>query len=434
MRCRFFFTALLIAAVHAVMPAAAGAQEILRNCNVAAQRQEQVREDNWLVLGEVEIECGDTKLYADRVEAFTAEDRVIAKGNVAISQGDNRLASDHAEFNTRTKLGTFYDAYGIAAVKPSRQTPSAGFTAPQIAGQDTDVYFFGRVVEKVGPRKYKISDGGFSTCVQPTPRWDLHADTITLEIDNYTLLQNAILRVKGVPLLYVPILYYPTKEEERATGFLLPTYGMSSLQGQSLSNQFFWAIDRSQDATFEHDWYSKIGQGYGGEYRYNLGSGDGSLRSYVLNRTVVAPGSLDGASTRSYELRGGANQAIGRSFRARGYVDYFSSIASNQIFYTNIADASRSQRRYGGNLIGAWRGYSLNATYDRSEYFPSVAQSIVAGSAPRVAFSRGERPLLARSPHYFSFATEYVPLERSSRRGVGLLFAFSPLYFLFATL
>ena len=108
--------------------------------------------------------------------------------------------------------------------------------------------------------------------MQPTPRWDLHAGTVVLNIDHYTLLQQAVLKVKGVPMFYLPILYYPTKKEDRATGFLIPTYGTSSLRGQSLHNAFFWAINRSQDATFLHDWFSKTGQGVGSEYRYNVGT------------------------------------------------------------------------------------------------------------------------------------------------------------------
>src|SRR4029077_7067542 len=147
-------------------------------------------------------------------------------------------------------------------------------------GQDTVVIFFGEKIEKIGPKKYKITNGGFSTCQQPTPRWDLHADTVILNVDHYTFLKQAVLTVKGVPMLSLPILIYPTKKGDRATGFLIPTYGSSSLRGQSLHNAFFWAINRSQDATFLHDWYSKTGQGYGGEYRYNVGSGDGNIRSY----------------------------------------------------------------------------------------------------------------------------------------------------------
>ena len=204
-------------------------------------------------------------------------------------QGNNRIAADKADFNTKTRLGTFYNATGIANIQPPRRSSSPGAFAPPLNTTDTDVYFFGDVIEKIGAKKYKITNGGFSTCVQPTPRWDLHADTVVLNIDHYTLLRNAILNVKGVPLLYLPVMYYPTQEEDRATGFLIPTYGVSSLRGHSIQNAFFWAINRSQDATFMHDWYSRAGQGFGTEYRYNFGGGsDGELTGYLLNQTATA--------------------------------------------------------------------------------------------------------------------------------------------------
>ena len=31
-----------------------------------------------------------------------------------------------------------------------------------MTGQDTDVYFFGEKIEKIGPKKYKITNGGFT--------------------------------------------------------------------------------------------------------------------------------------------------------------------------------------------------------------------------------------------------------------------------------
>ena len=140
-------------------------------------------------------------------------------------------------------------------------------------------YFFGETIEKVGPRKYKITKGGFSTCVQPTPRWDLHAGTVILNVEHYTIMKNAILAVKGVPMFYIPVLYYPTKKEDRATGFLIPTYGQSTLRGHSIHDAFFWAMNRSQDATILHDWFSKTGQGIGSEYRYNFGPvADGNIQ------------------------------------------------------------------------------------------------------------------------------------------------------------
>ena len=84
-------------------------------------------------------------------------------------------------------------------------------------------------------------------------------------------------------MLYLPIFYYPVDKDDRSTGFLIPTYGTSTIRGQTISNAFFWAISRSQDATFLHDWYSTTGQGMGGEYRYLAAPGsEGQLRFYNL--------------------------------------------------------------------------------------------------------------------------------------------------------
>ena len=285
-------------------------------------------------------------------------------------------------------------------------------------GQETVVYFFGETIEKLGPKKYKITNGGFSTCVQPTPRWDLHAGTVILNVDHYTFLKQAVLTVKGVPMFYLPVLYYPTKKEDRATGFLLPTYGSSSLRGQSIHNAFFWAINRSQDATFLHDWYSKTGQGMGGEYRYNFGGGDdGNIRAYLLNdhTTTTDASGVDQPSenTQSFEIRGSANQLLPGHLRARASVNYFSSIVTSQTFNTNIYDASRNQRAFGGNVVGAWGTYTLNSTIRHSEYFYSTTSSTVSGDWPRVAVSRNERPLLD-TPLYFSAGSEYANFVRAA--------------------
>ena len=275
----------------------------------------------------------------------------------------------------------------------------------------------------MAPKKYKITKGGFSTCVQPTPRWDMSASTVLLNLDHYTLLKNAVMTVKGVPMLYLPVLYYPTKKGGRATGFLIPTYGSSTLRGQSLHNAFFWAIDRSQDATVAYDWFSKVGQGVGSEYRYNFGAGtDGNIRAYYLDQHATSYALEDGSTSdipasQSYEIHGSANQLLPGGLRARARVDYFSSIVTSQTFNTNIYDLSRNQRSYGGNIVGAWPTYSLNATLDHSEYFyptdpnapNTVPQSVLSGSWPRVSLSRNERPMLG-SQFYFTVAGEYAHL------------------------
>src|SRR6186997_1563671 len=133
-----------------VLSAAAAAQQAASNYRVSAKVQERISETHLKFTGGVEFEQGDTTLFADEVEFFTDQDRAIAHGNVAISQGRNRIASDRADFNTRTRLGTFYNATGIASVQQPRQSsPVGGFVAPQSGSQEHDVYFFGEQVEKI---------------------------------------------------------------------------------------------------------------------------------------------------------------------------------------------------------------------------------------------------------------------------------------------
>lgn len=398
------------------LPARAGAQQPPPVTETTiAERHDVINNKQHHYIGKVEMDDGrDTKLYADDVWFYVDQNRAVASGNVVFRQGNNQISADRADFDMKTRLGTFYNASGFATVQPPRQTATPGVVAPPpLIGQDTIVYFFGETVEKIAPRKYRISQGGFTTCVQPTPRWDLHADTIVLNLDHYTLLKQVVMNVKGVPLFYLPVLYYPTKREDRATGFLLPTYGTSTLQGHSIHNAFFWAINRSQDATILHDWFSKTGQGVGTEYRYNFGGGsDGILRAHLLDQhaTTVLP------ATRSYQLNGSANQLLPGRLRARARVDYFSSIQTNQTFNTNINDSSRSQRNFGGNVVGAWGSYSLNGTIDHNEYFYSQTSSSVTGSSPRVSVSRNERPVL-HTPFYFSTGGEYAHILSGRRNG-----------------
>ena len=86
-----------------------------------------------------------------------------------------------------------------------------------------------------------------------------------------------------------------------------------------------------------------------------------------------------------------------------------------QTFNTNIYDASRNMRTFGGNLIGGWGTYTLSTTLDHSEYFYTTDSSVLSGGWPRVSLQRNERPLLG-SPLYFSLGSEFVHLLSDRRQ------------------
>src|SRR5829696_995577 len=256
----------------------------------------------------VQIECDDMQLFADSVELYRKEGRFTAEGHITFVSGANRIAAERMEFDTKTKMGTFYNASGTSVIRPGTPGEVPG-------GQEPYAYFWGDELHKIGPKKYKIVRGGFTACVQPTPRWEVSSGTLTLDVDDHVLLKNAVFRVKGVPILYMPIFYYPMQEDDRSTGFVMPQYGTGTIAGQKISNAFFWAIGRSHDATFVHDWFTKTGHGLGAEYRYQLGGGSaGSARFYRLNEkpitTTVNGVPTTGQGEQSYKLNGGLTQML----------------------------------------------------------------------------------------------------------------------------
>ena len=89
----FFFCTLLLMIGCA---STAYAQVNIAGYDIRARRQERLGENHGILLGEVEIERGDTKLYADEIEFFEDEDRALARGNVVLTQGNNRIAADSA--------------------------------------------------------------------------------------------------------------------------------------------------------------------------------------------------------------------------------------------------------------------------------------------------------------------------------------------------
>ena len=211
--------------------------------------------------------------------------------------------------------------------------------------------------------------------------------------------------------MYLPILYYPIKEDERATGFLLPTYGTSSLRGQAVSNAFFWAIGRSQDATFFHDWFTRTGQGVGAEYRYVANGGSyGTFRYYGLNQRESEFRQSGQVTTlpaqSSHQFNGVGRQAIGTAVRLHQRIDYTSSLITQQLYQQNLYQASNATRTIEAGLAGTWGGLSTSALFQRTETFTSADESQLYGSTPRVTLSIAPQRLFGL-PIYGSVTNDF---------------------------
>jgi LPS-assembly protein len=329
----------------------------------------------------VSLQCDETQLFADEIK--WNETTLLAWGNVVLVQDGLRLTADRMEMDRATRLGTFYVVSGTARLTDK---PVQG---SQFGTLEPEVSFHAAKLERLGPKSYRMTDGWFSTCVQANPRWDIRGSSGSVILDERVLLRNALLRVKGIPVIYVPFLYYPLGEDDRSTGFLLPTYSTSTLRGHGLSNAFFWAIGRSHDATIYHDYFSKSGQGVAAQYRFASAPGsNGELRVNMMDEKEQrdANGNLQRTGHRSYDIRGQMNSLLPRGFRFIGRANYFTDVSSIQLYQQDLFDLSRHDRYFNGSITRNFRYYRFQALAERRDVYTDRTTAQRRGRLPQVNF------------------------------------------------
>ncbi len=362
----------------------------------------------------VVITCDETMLSADRIEYDRDSQTLIAAGQVLFQQNDVRIVASRAEMNGKTKLGTFYEASGQAqlGLQPSQKS--------LFGNLEPDVYFEGRVLTKTGPKSFTLTDGTLTTCVQATPRWEMQMSKGTIVLEKRAILRNMVLKVKNVPLMYVPFMYYPINKEGRSTGFLMPSYSTDAVAGSGIDNAFFLVMGRSADTTFTHKWSSKSGHTLGSEFRYVASPGSRGTGRFVMQNqrelfdstgTPILP------ARRSYRLNGDANQELPRGFRLVGFADYYTDLQTQQLFQQDIEEYSQRTRSLSAQLSGAIDRYQISALYEQRDTFfgqtTGPPTALRYGSAPLGRLTIANRAI-GRSKVYFSGNAEGAFLLRQN--------------------
>ena len=76
------------------------------------------------------------------------------------------------EFNTKTRTGTFYNAAGTAVLGDQGESADRSIFGSTGARR----LLLGRDDRQARAQEIQDHDGGFTTCVQPTPRWESSPD------------------------------------------------------------------------------------------------------------------------------------------------------------------------------------------------------------------------------------------------------------------
>ncbi len=220
-----------------------------------------IGEDALRAAGHVEVFWQDYVIYADAVDFNLKSRELFAEGRVTMSAKDMVLSGEKLVFNLKTQKGELLDTYGL-------MSPVIRYETNRLVQTDRETLTFDRLE--------------FSSCAQIHPRWSMRGRKGTIKKEKYIAIHDLVLRIKSVPVFYLPYLRYPLKKDGRSTGLLFPGIGNSSLRGFFMQNAFFWAINSNIDTTLGLDYFSKFGVGVSDEVRYLFRNASGSARFYFF--------------------------------------------------------------------------------------------------------------------------------------------------------
>jgi LPS-assembly protein len=149
---------------------------------------------------------------------------------------------------------------------------TADLTDATITNYSKTIRLQGARIQKFPGQRYSILDGVLTTCgAEPgTPDWSISGQQMDVHIGDTATATGAHFNILGYPVLYSPYFVFPA-DSSRHSGFLSPRVGESGLRGFQLVQPYYWAIDRSSDASVALD--LETAQRVGGLAEYRLVSG-----------------------------------------------------------------------------------------------------------------------------------------------------------------
>jgi LPS-assembly protein len=239
--------------------------------------------------GSVEVVQGARIVRSDKLSYHQPTDTVTATGNVSVLETNgNVYFADSVELKDAMKKGIVQDF-------KARMADGSLFAAERAERPDAQHTNLTKAVYS----PCKLCEGD----PESTPLWQIKAEEVAIdEAEQRVQYRNAFLEVHGVPVLYTPYLSHITPGADRKSGFLKPTYRVSSRLGTSIRAPYYWSIAPNKDATLTPILTTEEGGILAGEFRHLTESGQ-----YSFEGSVTAPRERDAVSgdkLPGHEIRG----------------------------------------------------------------------------------------------------------------------------------
>ncbi len=123
-------------------------------------------------------------------------------------------------------------------------------------------------VEQQADGSLLLRDGVLTRCEPGDDTWSLSTASVYIDPERrFATARNAVLRVEGVPVVYVPYFKFPVSDD-RASGFLFPSIGRSGDNGFDVSVPYYLNLAPNYDMTLTPRYLSDRGALLEAEARY----------------------------------------------------------------------------------------------------------------------------------------------------------------------
>ena len=228
--------------------------------------------------GSSEIVHSQNICIVNDTDDFLTRNDFITSGlsnEIRITSGNNTITAGQASYD---ESGSSINVSGGVTL----ENPNL-FIQGQAAFINTDdetavlkntQYFFPNIPARGSSEEFRIEKENhyvltkptYTTCNQMDQSWELVADEISINGEEGKA-TNIALRFKNIPILYLPKLTFPTNDD-RKSGFLIPSFGSSSKRGLEIEIPYYWNIAPNADLKTTVNWMKKRGTEIKSELRF----------------------------------------------------------------------------------------------------------------------------------------------------------------------
>jgi LPS-assembly protein len=213
-----------------------------------AQRFEGTVEERIVLEGDAEVRRAGTVLRGDRIIYTQATDQVNIEGHARVFRDGAVFAGPSLEFRIEAQTGTM---------------PNANFSYAPRQGRGE-----ASLIEFLGNQQARMTEARFTTCAPGDDAWWIQAEKMEVDgLDESATASTAKLYFQGVPILAWPLMGFPIGDRRRS-GFLTPSFGLSSTLGTDIRTPYYWNIAPNYDYTIAPRVMTKRGVLFENEFRF----------------------------------------------------------------------------------------------------------------------------------------------------------------------